>query len=233
MADASLPASRLTSFGQMRDNTPRCDYSDAQLRPGLTMPVTRTLTAIAVIIGTAAISLALVTVAAAQSASASDNSVAPSFTGGCTATATIAGYGAIDPSASGGVYTVPKSGEAAYSGSVPVQGEDRTNNGNVKILLPLGLPGITVKSWSSDKADGNSDSGTVRWDIPSIVPGNVEMTVSGFHQDEGVRCAGRIKIKLDGAGLASPVGVASIVLTIASLAGLIWASTPKPGGIQP
>ncbi len=183
------------------------------------------------IFGGFALSVALVSIAVAQGSSASNNSVSPSFTGGCTASATIAGFGGVDPAVSGGVYTVPKSGEAKYSGSVPAQGDDRTTNGNVKINLPLGLPGITVKSWSSDKTDGNSDTGTVRWDIPSIVPGNVEMTVSGFHQDEGVRCAGRIKIKLDGRGIASPIGLGTVGLTIVSLAGLIWASTPKPGGI--
>jgi hypothetical protein len=36
--------------------------------------------------------------------SASDESVPPSFSGGHTASATVAGYGVTDPTASGGLY---------------------------------------------------------------------------------------------------------------------------------
>lgn len=171
-----------------------------------------------------------VAIADAQDGSASDTSVPPSFTGGCTARAEIAGHGAVDPAASGGIYTVPKSGTASYTGSVPVEGEDRTTSGEVQIKLPLGIPAITIKSWGGDNTDGNSDSGTVSWDIPAIVPGNVEMTVSGFHQDEGARCEGRIKVKLDGAGLGSATGLGVVAATLVTFAGLIWTSIPKPGG---
>ncbi|MGE0600277.1 MAG: hypothetical protein AB7J35_14095 [Dehalococcoidia bacterium] len=166
----------------------------------------------------------------AQGASASDGSVAPKFTGGCTASATYE-RGTFDPAVSGGVYAIPKSGTANYSGSVPVEGKDRTTSGKVQIALPLGLPSITVKSWSSDNTDLNSDSGSVTWDIPSIVPGNIEMTVSGYHQDQGVRCEGRIKVKLEGGGLSSGLGLGSVGLTIVSLAGLAWSAVPKPGGL--
>lgn len=169
-------------------------------------------------------------IAYAQDGSASDASVPPSFTGGCTARANIEGHGSIDPAASGGVYTVPKSGSASYTGRVPVEGDDRTTSGEVQIKLPLGIPAITIKSWSGDNTDGNSDSGTVSWDIPALVPGNVEMTVSGFHQDEGARCEGRIKVKLDGSGIASAGGLGVLGGTILTLVGLIWTSIPKPGG---
>jgi len=167
--------------------------------------------------------------ATAQGGTASDNTVPPKFTGGCTASASIAGYGSVDPAASGGVYTVPKSGSASYTGSVPVEGEDRTTSGKVEVGLPLGLPSIEIKSWGGDNTDGNSDSGEVSWDIPSWVPGNVEMTVSGYHQDEGVRCDGRIKVKLDGSGLGSALGLGAVGLTIVSLAGLVWSMIPRGG----
>ena len=170
-------------------------------------------------------------IASAQGATASDNTVPPKFTGGCTASASIAGYGTIDPAASGGVYTVPKSGSASYTGSVPVEGQDRTTSGKVEVGLPLGLPSITIKSWGGDNTDGNSDTGDVTWDIPSWVPGNVEMTVSGYHQDEGgVRCEGRIKVKLDGGGLGSAIGLVAVGLTVVSLAGLAWSMFPRGGG---
>jgi hypothetical protein len=188
------------------------------------------LRAIAVFGGGLVTASLLVSSAGAQGGSASDNSVPPSFTGGCTASADIAGYGTIDPAASGGVYTVPKSGSASYTGTVPVEGDDRTTSGKVEVALPLGLPSISIKSWGGDNTDGNSDSGTVTWDIPSLVPGNVEMTVSGFHQDEGVRCEGRIKIKLDGSGIGSALGLGAIGLTIVSLAGLAWAMIPRGQG---
>lgn len=168
----------------------------------------------------------------AQDGSASDNSVAPAFSGGCTANANIPGYGAVDPAASGGVYTVPKSGSASYTGSVPAQGEDRETSGKVGVELPLGLPSITIKSWGGDDTDATSDSGTVTWDIPSIVPGNIEMTVSGFHQDVGVRCEGTVVVKLDGGGLGSPLGLGALAGTVLALAGLVWAATPTHGGFR-
>lgn len=167
--------------------------------------------------------------ALAQGATGSDHTIDPKLTGGCTASATY-DLGTFDPAESGGVYTVPKSGSATYTASVPVTGENRATSGKVEIALPLGLPSITVKSWNDDDTDRNSDSGSVSWDIPSIVPGNVELNVSGYHQDEGARCEGRIKVKLDGSGIGSPVGLASVVLTLVSLAGVVWSAVPGKGG---
>jgi hypothetical protein len=125
---------------------------------------------------------------------------------------------------------VPKSGTASYTGSVPAQGEDRPNHGKVEVALPLGLPAITIKSWSDEDSDRTSDAGTVSWDIPDIVPGNIEMEVSGFHQDVGVRCEGRVVVKLDGGGIGSPLGIVSVLGTLGALAGLVWSAIPKGGG---
>ncbi len=156
-----------------------------------------------------------------------DGSVAPAFSGPCTAQAQIQGFGSIDPAASGGVYTVPKSGSASYIGVVNVSGEDRVTSGKVEVALPGPLPGINIKSWSGDDTDGTSDSGTVTWDLPGWLPGNIEMKVSGFHQDEGARCEGSIIIKLDGSGLASGAGLGMVGLTIIAIAGVAWAGVPK------
>lgn len=93
----------------------------------------------------------------AQGGSASDGSVPPDLTGGCTATGNIEGYGTVDPASSGGVYTVPKSGSASYTGSVPVQGEDRQISGEVGVELPLGLPRLTIKTWSDEDATRTAD----------------------------------------------------------------------------
>lgn len=181
------------------------------------------------ILATVALSGAAFATAYAQGATGSDNTVAPKLTGGCSAQATY-DLGTFEPSVSGGVYTVPKSGSASYTASVPVEGDDRTTSGKVEVALPLGLPSITVKSWGGDSTDGNSDSGSVSWDIPSIVPGNVELNVSGYHQDEGVRCEGRIKVKLEGNGATSPIGLGALGLSLVTLAGLVWAGIPKSGG---
>ncbi len=189
----------------------------------------RPLAAAAITSAAALAILAGVGAALAQGATGSDHTIAPKLTGGCTASATYE-LGTFDPAESGGVYTVPKSGSASYTASVPVTGDDRTTSGKVEVALPLGLPSITVKSWKSDNTDGSSDSGSVSWDIPSIVPGNVELNVSGYHQDEGARCEGRIKVKLEGSGIGSPVGLASVVLTLASLGGVIWAGMPRKEG---
>jgi len=190
--------------------------------------MTKPVRLLPVLAGALALAVTVFSVALAQEKpSNSDGSVSPEFTGGCTAEGTITGYGTIDPAVSGGVYTVPKSGSAAYTGSVPVEGEDRSTNGRVEIALPLGLPGITLRSWETDDTDASSHSGTVTWDIPDIVPGNIQMKVDGFHQDEGVRCEGRVVVELDGNGLLSTVGILSLLGTVAALGGLIWASIPK------
>jgi len=164
--------------------------------------------------------------ASAQGATGSDGTIAPKFTGGCTARATY-NLGTFDPAVSGGVYTVPKSGSASYNATVPVEGEDRVTSGKVEVALPLGLPAITVKSWGGDNTDGNSDAGSVSWDIPDLVPGNVELNVSGYHQDEGVRCEGRIKVKLEGSGIGSVPGIVAIGLTLVSFAGAVWSAVPS------
>ena len=170
--------------------------------------------------------LSTLAVVQAQGGSASDNSVPPDFSGPCTATANIAGYGSVDPAASGGVYTVPKSGAASYTGSIAVTGEDRVTSGKVEIGLPGGLS-VSIKSWGGDNTDESSDSGTVTWDIPSWVPGNIEMTVSGFHQDEGARCEGSLKIKLDGGFLDGGGGLIALGVTVISVIGLAWAGIPR------
>ena len=53
--------------------------------------------------------------------------------------------------------------------------------------------------------------------------------MSGYHQDQGVRCEGRIKVKLEGSGIGSPAGIVSVALTILSFAGLAWSAVPKGG----
>ena len=158
---------------------------------------------------------------------ASDGAVEPDLTGPCSVQATIPGVGTIDPSASGGVYTVPHSGSADYIASIAVSGEDRSIDGAVTVSTPPGIPSIDLRDpWQDDAADENSDTDTVEWDIPSWVPGGITLTVSGFHNDEGVSCTGSIKVKLDGGLFDSPLGVAVVVLTVIAGLSLLGAAVP-------
>jgi hypothetical protein len=163
---------------------------------------------------------------------ASDGTVAADLDGPCTATATINETGAtVDPSASGGVYTAPFEGSASYTGSIAVPAEPRAFSGRVWVETPPGIPSITIKDWSDDDGENVSDSGTVDWSIPQIVPGGVTVTVSGVHNDASATCTGSIKVELEGGFMDSPVGPASVALTVLTGLGLAWAAFPVRGGI--
>ena len=179
------------------------------------------------LIGLAMLLAAVAWTETARAQTASDGSVASDLTGPCTVQATIPGVGTVDPSASGGVYTVPHSGSASYDATIAVSGEDRTINGAVEVVTPPLIPSFDLRDpWSDDSADENADSDTVTWDIPSWVPGGITMTVSGFHNDEGASCSGSIKVKLEGGITDSPLGIASLVLTVLAGLGLLGAAVP-------
>ena len=171
---------------------------------------------------------ASLSVASAQG-SASDGSVPSDFNGPCTLSATISETGAaIDPVASGGVYTAPLTGSASYDGSINVAAEERAINGSVWVQTPPGIPSFTLKSWQDDDADSVSDSGTVTWNIPSFVPRGVIVTVAGFHNDVGAGCSGSIQVKLEGGFFDSPLGAVSLALTALFGAGTLFAAIPRP-----
>lgn len=171
---------------------------------------------------------ASLSVASAQG-SASDGTVPVDFNGPCTVSATILETGAvIDPRESGGVYSAPLQGSASYEGSIAVAAEERPNNGQVTVATPPGVPAFTLKRWSDDDGVTVSDSGTVTWDIPSFVPRGIIVTVSGYHIDVGARCDGSIQVKLEGGFFDSPVGPASLVLTVLFGLGMLFAAVPRP-----
>ena len=70
--------------------------------------------------------------------------LAPNASGQCTASATIVGGFTIDPYASSGVYVVPITGSANYTGSVAVAEGTRPASGKVEIKTPPGIPSITL-----------------------------------------------------------------------------------------
>jgi hypothetical protein len=111
------------------------------------------------------------------------------------------------------VITVPAKDTVQWSGNqkgfAPNQaGPARPVSGEVKIEMPLGE--ITVDSWDGTSTKyGNSD--TKSYDIPSVLKG-IKVKLSGEHRENGsVTCSGSIYLKVDGGGIASPLGIAAIV----------------------
>ena len=144
-------------------------------------------------------------------------------------TASLSNGAVVDPVASGGVYTVPHKGSADYTGSIAQPTVPRAHSGSVKVSTPPLIPSINLKDpWSEDDAETVSDSGNVTWDIPSWVPGGVEIVVSGSHSDGGLVCKGSIKVKLDGNITSGAVGWVAIAGTVLTALGLAWSWIPRP-----
>ncbi|MDA0269523.1 MAG: hypothetical protein O2798_02450 [Chloroflexi bacterium] len=170
--------------------------------------------------------LSVVGVASAQAAG-SDGSIPARLTGPCQVTATINGTGTtIDPSSSGGVYTVPLSGSANYSGSIAVPAEERFAGGSVWVVTPPGIPSFTIKSWEDPVAETVGDTGEVSWDLPGALPRGIIFTVEGVHNDTAT-CTGAITVKVEGGITDSPVGLASVALTLVTAAVLGFAAIPR------
>ena len=158
----------------------------------------------------------------------SDGSRAVDFSGPCTVSASLSNGTVVDPSASGGVYTVPHKGSANYTGSIAQPTTPRAHNGSVKVSTPPLVPSINLKDpWGEPDAVTVSDSGTVTWDIPSWVPGGVEFTVSGSHNDGGLLCKGSIVVKLDGNITSGALGWVAIIGTVLTALGVLWSWMPR------
>lgn len=147
--------------------------------------------------------------------------------GPCTVTASIDATGApIDPAGSDKL-TVPIKGSATYSASIAGPTGERAVGGHVEVALPAGLPAITIKSWSDDKAKAVSDSGKVSWDLPSWLPRGIGMRASGVHSDQPQGCSGFMDLTLEGSITDSPAGPASLGFTLLFALGALWSAIPK------
>jgi hypothetical protein len=156
--------------------------------------------------------------------------LAPNATGQCTASATIAGGFTIDPYASSGVYVVPLTGSANYSGSVAVAEGPRPASGKVEIETPPGIPSISLDDqWTwGPEVTGIAKTGTVTWELSDWLPRDVELTVSGVHNENGaIFCTGSVKISFDGSPWDSPITPLSVGGTALALGGLAWTARPK------
>ena len=157
----------------------------------------------------------------------------PNATGDCTATAVLDNGTVIDPYVSSGVYEVPISGSATYEGSVPAVETPRPINGKVEIITPPGIPNISIDedwTWDDPAATGLGEAGEVSWDLPSVLPRGVQITVEGFHAENGtVVCEGSVTIEFEGGPFDSPLTPISLVGTALAGAGVFVAGLAKGG----
>lgn len=121
---------------------------------------------------------------------------------------------------------LPGNGEAAYQGSVSTV----THNHFGKINLEVGPTTIAIADWSSAN-EGGEDTKRGTKELPSAVgdlpPGKYDLT--GFHQGDEGRCAGRMTVEITGSILASPISAASVGIgVLALLAFLFGALRGKP-----
>lgn len=178
------------------------------------------------------VAASVVLVLGGSSARAQDDP--PNATGPCAASAVLSNGVTVDPYASSGTYPIPIEGSADYQGAVEADVETpRPINGEVTIRTPPGLPDVTVTDqweWSNDASDGLSDSGSVSWELPSVLPRGVPITVEGFHQDQGVRCEGSITVELEGGAFDSPLTFVSLGGTALAAIGLGFAGFAGAAG---
>lgn len=151
----------------------------------------------------------------------------PNATGACTAEAVIAGGESINPYASSGVYVIPLSGSAQYTGTVG-SGEDRDErgfNGQIVIETPPGFPDIELTDqWTWEgPGTGAAETGDVNWDLPSVLPRGVPLKVVGFHQDDPERCEGHVFVEVEGGLFDSVMGPAALGGTVLAGAGVAFA----------
>ncbi len=140
----------------------------------------------------------------------------------CDASGTWLGDGlTVFAETDGGVYTIPRSDEVAWQGSVA--GPPGEYGGSIWIELPPPFDEFEVDSWSGD-SDNSSNSGVHEYDIPSLFPAGVEFDVSGEHSDENGGCSGTIAFEIDGGPFDSPVTPVALAATVffAILTGLAF-----------
>lgn len=158
----------------------------------------------------------------------------PNATGDCQARATLSNGVTVDPYQSSGVYEIPLSGTADYTGQVGDGSErdEREFSGQVVVKTPPGFPDIELAdAWTwSGSGTGQSDSGTVDWDLPDVMPRGVPFKVEGFHQDDAIRCEGWVQVEIEGGLFDSPLAPAALAGTALAMAGVGASMITRRGG---
>ena len=158
----------------------------------------------------------------------------PNATGDCKAEATLSNGVVVNPYVSSGVYEMPLSGSADYTGQVGDGNErdEREFNGQVVVKTPPGFPDLELTdAWTwNGSGTRQSDSGTVTWDLPDILPRGAPFTVEGFHQDEGIRCEGSVQVEVEGGLFDSPLAPAALAGTALAMSGVGFSMVSRRGG---
>jgi hypothetical protein len=154
-----------------------------------------------------------------------------SIEGGCTGSAVIDGvtYGPDNDTSSNPIIVpIDESGVVAdWQGSVTFA----NTNHHGSLGLVVGPWTIEIAHWSAaNEADERSSEGMYNLDdfkaefpVPeSLIPRGL-YELSGVHDADGGHCEGHVMVKLDGAPLSSPVGVASVAGTVVTGLALLGA----------
>ena len=118
---------------------------------------------------------------------------------------------------------IPAKDTVRYAGNIagaPAVGPERPISGFVKVGLPIGS--LTIDSWGG-KSTKYANSGEKKYNIPSVFKG-IKLKLSGEHRDNGnLTCSGEVNVEIEGSGMSSPLGIASIALFILSGGALVLA----------
>lgn len=141
------------------------------------------------------------------------------LTGPCSASGVIDGT-TYDPK-TGDEFDIPAEGDVEWQGSVPGADEEasRPISGEVKVKLPGGIGEATIDTWNSD-SETYANSGTYHYELPSVLEG-IEIPITGFHEEPGVRCDGSVTVTVGDGGFGNPASIPALVLTALSAAMLV------------
>lgn len=176
-----------------------------------------------VVVGGAALGLtSLVVLAGPAAAEFEENTI------GCAGSAVITSNdgATTEVSADDAKVTVPRSGVAAWEGSV----DTVTHNHFGVVNLELGPATVELGGWgpTTNDKDESTKSGVRR--LPSalggVPPGRY--VVSGYHQGDEGRCAGSIQVDVEGNPLTHPVSAGAAAGTV--LTGGLLALAGRPNG---
>lgn len=116
---------------------------------------------------------------------------------------------------------VPRSGSAEWEGSIQTVTHDHSG----EIRLDVGFLSVTVGDWGPSENANDESSATGVEKLPTIleqVPAGT-YDVSGFHEGDEGRCAGKVTVEVDGSPFDTIAGVANAILTLVTAALLVLA----------
>jgi len=105
------------------------------------------------------------------------------------------------------VIEIPRKDQVRWSGKVvgPTAGAERRVSGRVYVALPPPFGGITVGRWGPTGTEVEK-SGTYDYNLPSLVPADVEFDLWASHNEGGDPfCRGAVGLVIEGGPFDSPV----------------------------